>query len=135
MLHFSSFTHYSLLQHHSYIKPHFMSCHTLVYALLYLSPTEDVNGWRVPVRVAAWVELVVIRLLAPDSSFEGHLAGIVAGLLYVGAASARGYVAGLLNSKLFSEGASAGAAATGTGYGWGGGRARGRTYGSGVVGQ
>ena len=33
-------------------------------------------------RYAVWVELLVIHLLVPRSSFAGHLAGILVGLLY-----------------------------------------------------
>ena len=39
--------------------------------------------FRVPSRIACWVELVVIQLLVPSASFTGHLAGILVGLLYV----------------------------------------------------
>ncbi|KAA0188475.1 hypothetical protein HAZT_HAZT010751 [Hyalella azteca] len=37
----------------------------------------------VPTRYAVWVELLVIHILVPRSSFAGHLAGILVGLAYV----------------------------------------------------
>jgi membrane associated rhomboid family serine protease len=37
----------------------------------------------VPVRWAAWAELVIIQLLVPQASWLGHLAGILAGLVFV----------------------------------------------------
>ncbi|KAF2368942.1 Peptidase S54 rhomboid domain [Trinorchestia longiramus] len=38
---------------------------------------------KVPTRYAVWVELLVIHLLVPRSSFVGHLAGILVGIAYV----------------------------------------------------
>lgn len=43
----------------------------------------NVMMFRVPSRIACWVELAVIQLLVPRASFTGHLAGILVGLLYV----------------------------------------------------
>ena len=37
----------------------------------------------VPMRVACWVELVVISVLFPNVSFVGHLAGIIVGFTFV----------------------------------------------------
>lgn len=42
----------------------------------------NVGGILVPSRYAAWVELIVIHLLVPNASFMGHLAGIIAGVIY-----------------------------------------------------
>ncbi|KAK9513008.1 hypothetical protein O3M35_001299 [Rhynocoris fuscipes] len=42
-----------------------------------------VSGFRVPTKYVAWAELIAIHMLVPNSSFLGHLAGIIAGLLYV----------------------------------------------------
>lgn len=39
-------------------------------------------GIPVPNRYASWVELVLIHLTAPGTSFVGHLSGILVGLLY-----------------------------------------------------
>ena len=36
----------------------------------------------VPSRYACWVELVLIHYLVPNSSFTGHLSGILVGLMY-----------------------------------------------------
>jgi rhomboid domain-containing protein 1 len=49
---------------------------------------ESVGGVRVPARLAAWAELVLISLVSPHASFLAHLAGICAGLLFVGAGRA-----------------------------------------------
>lgn len=43
---------------------------------------SQVMGFGVRVRYATWVELVVIWLLVPNSSFLGHLSGILAGVLF-----------------------------------------------------
>jgi rhomboid domain-containing protein 1 len=49
-----------------------------------ISPgSSNVMGFSVPTKWAAWVELVVISLLTPNVSFMGHLAGILAGVLYM----------------------------------------------------
>jgi rhomboid domain-containing protein 1 len=42
-----------------------------------------VGGIQVPTRYAAWLELALISLMTPNASFLGHLAGILAGVLYV----------------------------------------------------
>ena len=49
-------------------------------------------GFVVPMRWAVWLELVVIQVMVPNSSFLGHLAGILAGLVF-----AKGPVASLLS--------------------------------------
>ncbi|XP_017292633.1 rhomboid-related protein 4 isoform X1 [Kryptolebias marmoratus] len=41
-----------------------------------------VMGFPVSNRYASWVELVLIHITAPGTSFVGHLAGILVGLLY-----------------------------------------------------
>ncbi|XP_009874052.1 PREDICTED: rhomboid-related protein 4 [Apaloderma vittatum] len=43
---------------------------------------SSVLGWRIPSKYACWVELVAIHLISPGTSFAGHLAGILVGLLY-----------------------------------------------------
>lgn len=47
---------------------------------------ENVNVMGLPINVpsryACWAELILIHLLVPNSSFTGHLAGILVGLLY-----------------------------------------------------
>ena len=40
-------------------------------------------GFLVPLRYAVWLELVIIQAIVPNSSFLGHLAGILAGCLLV----------------------------------------------------
>lgn len=40
------------------------------------------GGMWVPTRYAAWTELILIHLLVPNASFMGHLAGILAGVIY-----------------------------------------------------
>jgi rhomboid domain-containing protein 1 len=44
--------------------------------------SHDVGGFRVPSKFAVWSELVLIHLLVPNSSFTGHLGGILVGCLY-----------------------------------------------------
>lgn len=43
---------------------------------------HHVGGFRVPSKIAVWVELLLIHLLVPQSSFVGHLGGILVGCLY-----------------------------------------------------
>ncbi|KAK9819551.1 hypothetical protein WJX74_010895 [Apatococcus lobatus] len=45
--------------------------------------TQRIAGVAVPTKYGAWAELVLIQLVTPNASFVGHLAGILAGLLYV----------------------------------------------------
>jgi len=40
-------------------------------------------GFLVPMKYAVWLELAIIQIMVPNSSFMGHLAGILAGLLFV----------------------------------------------------
>lgn len=48
---------------------------------------QAVSFWGIPFPVhakyAAWVELVLISLVAPDASFVGHLCGILAGIIWL----------------------------------------------------
>lgn len=41
--------------------------------------TTSVYGFQVPTKYAAWLELLVIHVLVPRSSFMGHMCGILAG--------------------------------------------------------
>ncbi|NWS93639.1 RHBL4 protein, partial [Mionectes macconnelli] len=43
---------------------------------------STVLGLRLSSKYACWVELVAIHLIAPGTSFAGHLAGILVGLMY-----------------------------------------------------
>lgn len=43
---------------------------------------HNVSGFIVPSKLAVWLELVLIHLLVPNSSFIGHLGGILVGCLY-----------------------------------------------------
>ncbi|KZC05983.1 PREDICTED: rhomboid-related protein 4-like [Dufourea novaeangliae] len=43
---------------------------------------HDVGGFRVPSKIAVWVELILIHLLVPQSSLIGHLGGILVGCSY-----------------------------------------------------
>ena len=49
-------------------------------------------AFLVPMRYAVWLELVIIQVMVPKSSFLGHLAGILAGLVFV-----KGPVASILS--------------------------------------
>ncbi|TMW56405.1 hypothetical protein Poli38472_006415 [Pythium oligandrum] len=44
---------------------------------------SNVYGFQVPTKYAAWLELVVIHMLVPRTSFMGHMCGILAGYIYV----------------------------------------------------
>lgn len=50
-------------------------------------PVYFVGIVPVPSRWALWLELIMIQLLLPGASFLGHLAGILAGMLVLGAQS------------------------------------------------
>uniref|UniRef100_A0A0K8SJN0 Peptidase S54 rhomboid domain-containing protein n=2 Tax=Lygus hesperus TaxID=30085 RepID=A0A0K8SJN0_LYGHE len=60
----------------------------VIFALKLLTTLENpvghtyIQGFRVHVKYAAWAELVAIHVLVPNASFMGHLAGILAGLVY-----------------------------------------------------
>ncbi|XP_075617149.1 rhomboid-related protein 4 [Balearica regulorum gibbericeps] len=43
---------------------------------------SNVLGFQIPSKYACWVELVAIHLISPGTSFAGHLAGILVGLMY-----------------------------------------------------
>ncbi len=43
----------------------------------------SIAGFSLPTKYAAWAELVLISIITPNTSFLGHLAGILAGLLHV----------------------------------------------------
>ena len=61
----------------------------VIFALKLITTLENsegysyIQGFRVPTRYTAWVELIAIHLLVPNASFIGHLAGILAGLTYM----------------------------------------------------
>uniref|UniRef100_A0A8D9E0F0 Rhomboid-related protein 4 n=1 Tax=Cacopsylla melanoneura TaxID=428564 RepID=A0A8D9E0F0_9HEMI len=46
------------------------------------SDSYSLLGLSLPAWAAAWAELVLISIMVPNASFKGHLAGILAGLLY-----------------------------------------------------
>jgi rhomboid domain-containing protein 1 len=61
----------------------------LKVVLNYNSPSHtNVYGILVPSRYAAWVELLVIQMFVPGTSFMGHLCGILAGLIYMNTSGA-----------------------------------------------
>lgn len=41
------------------------------------------HGMVIPSKYAAWAELILIQAFIPDTSFLGHLGGILAGLVYL----------------------------------------------------
>lgn len=56
----------------------------LKYVLNHNSPSyTHVMGISVPLKYAAWLEVIVVSILNPNVSFMGHLAGILAGVIYV----------------------------------------------------
>jgi rhomboid domain-containing protein 1 len=61
----------------------------LKVVLNYNSPSHtNVYGILVPSRYAAWVELLVVQMFVPETSFLGHLCGILAGVIYMKASGA-----------------------------------------------
>jgi len=81
---------------------------------------QQIYGFSVPTKLAAWAELVLISIMSPHTSFYGHLAGILAGLGFVYAERTvqigRVDVVGLLRKIFgldFAEMAAAAAAAAG----------------------
>lgn len=60
----------------------------VIFALKVLTTHEEPSikamlvGVQIPGKYAAWVELIVIHMLVANSSFMGHLAGILAGIIY-----------------------------------------------------
>ncbi|XP_029470916.1 rhomboid-related protein 4 isoform X2 [Rhinatrema bivittatum] len=48
----------------------------------YPGGSSNVMGFHVPNKYACWVELIAIHVLSPGTSFVGHLAGILVGLMY-----------------------------------------------------
>ena len=57
---------------------------SLKYVLNSASPQmTQIHGFAVPLKHACWAELVIASLVSPNVSFVGHLAGILAGLIYV----------------------------------------------------
>eukprot|EP00981_Chlorochromonas_danica_P005808 scaffold1192_cov179-Ochromonas_danica.AAC.3 len=57
---------------------------SLKYVLNYGSPERTmIAGLAVPAKYAAWLELVLISIVTPNASFLGHLAGILAGWIYI----------------------------------------------------
>jgi len=60
----------------------------VIFALKILCTFDEkgyqmIYGIQIPLRFAAWVELLAIHFLVPRSSFIGHLAGILAGLVFI----------------------------------------------------
>lgn len=60
----------------------------VIFALKVITSCEEpegntmLHGMVVPVQLAAWLELILIHILVPGTSFMGHLAGILVGVLY-----------------------------------------------------
>lgn len=70
----------------------------LKVVLNYNSPSHtNVYGILVPSRYAAWVELLVIQMFVPGTSFLGHLCGILAGVIYMNAPGSSSRILGVLS--------------------------------------
>ncbi|ELT92325.1 hypothetical protein CAPTEDRAFT_180450 [Capitella teleta] len=79
-----------ILHDHSYISTCAAGFSGVLFALkvvaAHLSPPTTqyvMNIIPVNSRLACWAELLLIHILVPNSSFVGHLAGILVGLLYI----------------------------------------------------
>ena len=72
----------------SYLRQCALGFSGVLFALKVVSNSNYSNrrvwmhGFLVPAGVSFWIELVLIQLIVPNSSFIGHLAGILTGLLY-----------------------------------------------------
>lgn len=75
----------------------------VIFALKLITTLENpvghryVAGIRVPTRYTAWAELIAIHMLVPNASFVGHLAGIIAGLIYM-----KTFIGTLIDAILYS---------------------------------
>lgn len=75
----------------------------VIFALKLITTLENpvghryVAGFQVPTKFAAWAELIAIHILSPNASFMGHLAGIIAGLIYM-----KTYVGTLIDNIIYS---------------------------------
>lgn len=79
-----------LLDQWSYIQSCAVGFSAVVFALkvvtTHMQPagmTRVMGVLPVPMRLACWVELILISVLFPNVSFVGHLAGILVGLAFV----------------------------------------------------
>ena len=79
-----------LTEDHSYISTCAVGFSGVIFALkvvtTHIQPygTASLMGFiTVPVKLAVWLELVLISVLFPNVSFVGHLAGILVGVAYV----------------------------------------------------
>lgn len=87
----------------SYMRQCAIGFSGVLFALKVLATHYDHNPWdsssyfgfSVPVRYGVWLELLIIHIVVPNSSFLGHLAGIIAGVLFI-----KGPIHGILS--LFS---------------------------------
>ncbi|XP_026155041.1 rhomboid-related protein 4 isoform X2 [Mastacembelus armatus] len=77
-----------------------------------------VMGFPVSNRYASWVELVLIHITTPGTSFVGHLAGILVGLLYTAGPlkTIMKKCAGFVTSNGYSSSGSSGYSGTGGDY-------------------
>eukprot|EP01038_Epipyxis_sp_PR26KG_P009219 gene9219-12430_t len=49
----------------------------------YSPSSQSVLGLTIPSKYVAWFELVLISIINPNSSFIGHLSGILSGMIYI----------------------------------------------------
>ena len=58
-------------------------CYKYIWNQGYSTEYTYIMGMSIPTKYAAWVECILISYMTPNVSFVGHLAGIVAGVLYL----------------------------------------------------
>ncbi|KAG8232272.1 hypothetical protein J437_LFUL011759 [Ladona fulva] len=90
-----AFALFRLLNDYSYLKTCAIGFSGVLFTLKTLTSSRDaelnengrqsfMGGYvRVPLRYAAWAELILIHILVPGSSFLGHLSGILVGMAYI----------------------------------------------------
>ncbi|KAL7646232.1 UNVERIFIED_CONTAM: hypothetical protein RMT77_003141 [Armadillidium vulgare] len=79
---------YMYFDDYSYMKQCAIGFSGVLFALKVLTTFEGggthwIHGFEVPSRLVVWVELLIIHILVPGSSFIGHLAGILVGIIYM----------------------------------------------------
>ena len=82
---------YSLLSFADYPESYYtcaVGFSAVLFALKYVLNAKSENmttvyGITLPLKWAAWAELVLVSMVSKNASFVGHLAGILAGMLWV----------------------------------------------------
>lgn len=86
---------FKLFQDYSYMKSCAIGFSGVLFTLKTLTSSREAEinqgarssylggSLQIPLKYAAWAELILIHLLVPGASFLGHLAGILVGVAYI----------------------------------------------------